>query len=128
MSQSDTMKWLRAKYNVLVGETFLGCYDGARTMPQTGNERDVIIVQDRFDATLAEISSDVIQRYGKTVWKGITGPKDKRDYTEFWLWVEPNFSSEPLVGNLNFRIDHCEPFQCSGGTFSHGVSIKVSLA
>ena len=125
---TDTKSWLKAKYQVLVGKSFLGCYDGARTMPQTEKSRDVIIVQDSLDETLAGISSDVLQEYGDTVWKGITGPEDSRlYYTKYWLWVEPVFSSAPPTGtDYNFRIDRCEPFQCSGGTFSYGVSIKVS--
>ena len=99
-------------------------------MPQTGNVRDVIIVKDSLDTTLlAGISRDVLQKYGSEVWKGITGPKDSFRYTEYWLWVEPVFSSVlPIGTDYNFRIDRCEPFQCSGGTFSYGVSIKVSRA
>lgn len=98
-------------------------------MPQTEKSRDVIIVQDSLDETLAGISSDVRQEYGDTVWKGITGPEDSRRYTEYWLWVEPAFSSDLSEGNIyNFKIERCLPFQCGGGTFSYGVNIKVSLA
>ena len=126
---TDTKSWLKVKYQVLVGKSFLGRYDGACTMPQTGTSRDVIIVQDSLHETLAGISSDVLQEYGDTVWKGITGPEDSKRYTEYWLWVEPVFSSAlPTRTDYNFRIDGCEPFQCSGGTFSYGVSIKVSRA
>ena len=126
---TDTITWLKATYNGLVGKTFRGNYNGELPMPQTGNVRDVIIVQDSLDKTLAEISSDVLQKYGDTVWKGITGPKDSKSYTKYWLWVEPVFSSVlPIRTDYNFRIDRCEPFQCSGGTFSYGVSIKVSRA
>lgn len=126
---TDTKSWLKAKYQVLVGKSFLGCYDGAHTMPQTEKSREVIIVQDSLDETLAGISSDVFQEYGDTVWKGITGPEDSRRYTKYWLWVEPAFSLDlSKENNYNFKIEHCLPFQCSGGTFSYGVSIKVSLA
>ena len=99
-------------------------------MPQTGNVRDVIIVKDSLDTTLlAGISRDVLQKYGSEVWKGITGPKDSFCYTEYWLWVEPAFSSDLSEGNIyNFKIERCLPFQCGGGTFSYGVNIIVSLA
>ena len=102
-------------------------------MTQFGKElldqKTVDAIQDSLDETLAGISSDVRQEYGDTVWKGITGPEDSRRYTEYWLWVEPVFSSVlPIGTDYNFRIDRCEPFQCSGGTFSYGVSIKVSRA
>ena len=124
-----TITWLKATYNDLVGKTFRGDYNGGLPMPQTGNVRDVIIVKDSLDTTLAGISSDVLQKYGSEVWKGITGPKDSVHYTKYWLWVEPAFSSDLSKGNnYNFKIEHCLPFQCSGGTFSYGVSIKVSLA
>ena len=126
---TDTKSWLKATYNGLVGKTFRGNYNGELPMPQTGNVRDVIIVKDSLDTTLAGISSDVRQEYGDTVWKGITGPEDSRRHTEYWLWVEPVLSSVLASGtDYNFRIDRCEPFQCSGGTFSYGVSIKVSRA
>lgn len=73
-----TITWLKATYNDLVGKTFRGDYNGELPMPQTGNVRDVIIVKDSLDTTLslAGISSDVLQKYGSEVWKGITGPKD----------------------------------------------------
>ena len=124
-----TITWLKATYKDLVGKTFRGNYNGELPMPQTGNVRDVIIVKDSLDTTLAGISRDVLQKYGSEVWKGITGPKDSFHYTEYWLWVEPAFSSDLSKGNnYNFKIEHCLPFQCGGGTFSYGVSIKVSLA
>ena len=123
-----TITWLKATYNGLVGKTFRGNYNGELPMPQTGNVRDIIIVKDSLDTTLAGISRDVLQKYGSEVWKGITGPKDSFRYTEYWLWVEPAFSSDLSKGNnYNFKIEHCLPFQCGGGTFSYGVSIKVSL-
>ena len=88
-----TITWLKATYKDLVGKTFRGNYNGELPMPQTGNVRDAIIVKDSLDTTLAGISSDVLQEYGDTVWKGITGPEDSRRFTEYWLWVEPVFSS-----------------------------------
>ena len=56
-------------------------------MPQTGNPRDVLSVGqgDPFAAILGEISSAVLQTYGETVWKGITGPEDSRNFTDHWL-------------------------------------------
>ena len=124
-----TITWLKATYKGLVGKTFQGNYNGELPMPQTGNVRDVIIVKDSLDTTLAGISSDVLQKYGSEVWKGITGPEDSFRYAKHWLWVEPAFSSNLSQGNnYNFKIEHCLPFQCGGGTFSNGVSIKVSLA
>ena len=124
---TDPISWLKAKYKVLEGMSFLGCYDGEHTLPQTENSRDVIIVQDSLDETLAGISSDVLLEYGDTVWKGITGPEDSRRYKKYWLWVERVSGSKLTIGkDYNFRIDRCVPFQCSYGTFSSGVSVKIS--
>lgn len=119
---------LQQKYQPLVGVTFQGVYEGEFTMPQTGNPRDVLSVGqgDTFAATLSGISNAVLQTYGQTVWKGITGPEDRRNYTEYWLWVEPGFSGVLEMGlSYNFEIAQCTPFTCGGGDFSYGVSIKV---
>lgn len=116
-------------YQPLKGKTFGAKYKGEFTMPQTGNPRDVVEVDDGdpLVATLEVVSNAVIHReYGNKVWKGITGPKDPRQYTSYWLWVEQSEEMAEDV-NYNFKIDHCKPFACSGETFSYGVSIKVSL-
>ena len=119
---------LRETYQELVGMTFRGEYEGEFTMPQTGNARDVLSIGrgDPFAAILGEISKAVLQTYGETVWKGITGPEDSSNFTDYWLWVEPGSSEELQEGlSYNFKISRCTPFTCGGGDFSYGVSIKV---
>lgn len=130
---TNRLTWLQETYQSLVGMSFQGTYCGQFSMPQTGNVRDVIAVAslDLLNTILASISNAVLaQTFGSLVWKGITGPEDSNFFPQRWLWVEPVFSlvSVSVGSTCNFRIDHCVPFQCSGGTFSHGVSIKVSLA
>ena len=127
--QADVMTDLRTKYKPLVGMVFQGEFGGEHTMPQTGNERDVLIVsQYPLRATLSGISNAVLQNYGDSVWKGITGPEDSSRFSDHWLWVEPAFDGVLSEGaTYTFRIDRCKPFQCGGiGTFSYGVSIKVT--
>lgn len=128
--QADVMSDLRTKYKPLVGMEFRGEYDGEHIMPQTGNERDVLIVSllDPLNATLSGISKAVLQNYDDSVWKGITGPEDSSRFSDHWLWVEPAFDGVLSEGaTYTFRIDRCKPFKCGGpGTFSYGVSIKVT--
>lgn len=119
---------LHKKYQELEGMTFQGSYEGEYTMPQTGNPRDVLSMGqgDPFAAILGGISKAVLKTYGETVWKGITGPEDSRNFTDYWLWVEPGFSEELHEGvSYKFKIARCKPFPCGGGDFSYGVSIKV---
>ena len=119
---------LTQKYQELVGKTFEGEYKGVFNMPQTGNQRDVLSVGqgDPLAKILGGISNAVLLAYGKTVWKGITGPEDSSRYTNHWLWVEPDFSGQLQEGlSYDFKIVRCMPFTCGGGDFKHGVSIKV---
>ena len=119
---------LSKKYEELVRMTFRGAYKGERTMPQTDNPKDVLSIGqgDPFAAILGGISKAVLQAYGKNVWKGITGPEDSSNYTDYWLWVEPGLSKELEEGlSYDFKIARCKPFPCSGGDFSYGVSIRV---
>ena len=96
-------------------------------MPQTGNER-YIIESNSIAAILKSISSYVINTYGSTVWKGITGPEDSLLYTDYWLWIEPVVGGILLENNFyNFNIEGCTPFYCEGGSFSYGVSIKAKI-
>ena len=118
------------KYEELVGMTFQGEYEGEFTMPQTGNSRDVLSIGQGaryfFAAILGGISKSALKAYGKTVWKGITGPEDNNNFTDYWLWVEPDLSEELEEGlSYNFKIARCKPFTCGGCDFSYGVSIKV---
>ena len=78
---------LRKKYEELVGMTFQGEYEGEFTMPQTGNLRDKLSIgqRDPFAAILGGISKAVLQTYGKTDWKDITGPEDSCNFTDYWL-------------------------------------------
>ena len=87
-------------YQELAGMSFLGAYEGEFTMPQTGNPRDVLSVGkgDPFAKILGGISNAVLQTYGKTVWKGITGPEDSPNFTDYLLWVEPGFRGQLQVG------------------------------
>ena len=119
---------LQKKYQELEGMTFRGAYEGEKTMPQTGNARDVLSVGrgNTFAEKLSGISNAVLQKYGETVWKGITGPEDSRNFTDYWLWVESGFSEDLQEGlSYNFKIVRCTPFTCGGGDFSYGVNIKV---
>lgn len=120
---------LTQKYQELEGKTFKGEYGGEFTMPQTGNPRDVLSVEqgDPLAEILGGISNAVLHTYGETVWKGITGPEDSPRYTNHWLWVEPGFSGQLEVGlSYDFKIVRCIPFTCGGGDFKHGVGIKVT--
>ena len=97
---------LHKKYEELVGMAFQGEYEGEFTMPQTGNPREVWSIGqgDPFAAILGGISKSVLKAYGKTVWKGITGPEDSNNFTDYWLWVEPGFSEElPERRSYNFK-------------------------
>ena len=101
-------------------------------MPQTGNVRDrlEIAAGNPFAATLKQISSAVLAlNYGARVWKGITGPEDSDAFTDYWLWVEPGFSGNLLVGfqAYNFSIVSADVFLCAGGTFSYGVNLKAAV-
>ena len=126
----DIMTYLQQKYQPLVGMIFQATYEGEITMPQTGNQRDVLVIpqgNSTFHSTLRGILSAVLKKYGKTVWKGITGPEDREGYADYWLWAEPDFSGQLEVGSCqyNFQIAKCTPFKCVDGGFLHGVSIKV---
>ena len=118
---------LQAIYQPLNGVTFAGTYLGNYSMPQTGNER-YIIESNSIAGILKSISSYVINTYGSTVWKGITGPEDSLLYTDYWLWIEPVVGGILLENNFyNFNIEGCTPFYCEGGSFSYGVSIKAKI-
>ena len=130
----EVLKDLQLRYQPLVGKTFLATYKGASPMPFTGNQRDVLVIRQgnsTFHATLSGILSAVLKKYGKTVWKGITGPEDSKEgftYSDYWLWAEPDFSGQLQVGlpdEYNFQIAKCTPFTCDSDKFSHGVSIEV---
>lgn len=133
----DIMTYLQQKYQPLVGMIFQATYEGEITMPQTGNQRDVLVIGQgtSFAAALSEIANAVLQTFGERVWKGITRRENRyRNTTEYLLWVEPlNISSnmsgviaEQPAPTFNFRVDQCTPFLGNGNPFSHGVSIQVS--
>ena len=125
----DIMTHLQQKYQPLVGMTFQATYEGEIIMPQTGNQRDILVIGqgNPFAATLSEVSKAVLQTFGERVWKGITCREDRHRNTEYLLWVEPNMSGVIVEqSTLNFRVDQCAPFPGNGNPFSHGVSIKVS--
>ena len=120
---------LQLKYQPLVNMSFQGTYEGVLIMPQTGNPRAIISVRrgDPFAAILSDVSAAVLQTYGQHVWKGITGPEQSPNFSDYWLWVEPGFHGVLEMGQrYNFQIAQCSPFACGGGVFSHGVSIKAS--
>ena len=119
---------LKLKYEPLLGKQFQGTYEDVFIMPQTGNPRDVISVDQRdpFAAILSRVSNDVLQTYGQYVWKGITGPEQSRNFSDYWLWVEPGVNGVLEMGqSYNFQITQCSPFACGGGDFSHGIHIKA---
>ena len=119
---------LKLRYQQLVGMTFQGTYLGVLIMPQTDNPRDIISVGqgDPFAATLSGLSAAVLEAYGQRVWKGITGPEQRHNFSDYWLWIEPGFNGVLEMGQCyNFQITQCSPFACGGGDFSHGVSIRV---
>ena len=129
--KQSIMKDLSLKYEPLKGMEFEGTYKGEFEMPQTGERRDVLLVDseaDPFAETLHEISKAVKKAYGKKIWKGITGPEDSENFTDYWLWVKPGLDDEIEEGSCgNFRVVRCTPFEGNGVQFSYGVSIKVSL-
>ena len=119
---------LQLKYQPLVGMTFQGTYEGVLIMPQTGNPRDIISVGrgDPSASILSGVSAAVLQTYGQHVWKGITGPEQSPNFSDYWLWVEPGFNVELKMGQrYTFQITHCASFSCGGGVFSHGVNIRA---
>lgn len=121
---------LQQKYQPLVGMTFQATYQDVFPMPQTGNLRDILSITqgDPFARILSGISSVVLETHGQQVWKGITGPEQSPNFTDYWLWVEPGFSEQLEMGRrYNFQIAQCTPFACGGGDFSYGVSIKASF-
>lgn len=125
----DIMTDLQQKYQPLVGMKFQATYQGEITMPQTGNQRDILVIKqgNPFVATVSEISHAVQQTFGESVWKGITRREHSLDNTEYLLWVEPNMSGVIAEQSAhNFRVDQCTPFLGNGIEFSYGVSIKVS--
>ena len=120
---------LQLKYQPLVGMTFQGTYEGVLFLPQTGNPRDIISVGrgDPFAAILSGVSDAVLQTYGQHVWKGITGPEQSPNFSDYWLWVETGFNEELKMGQrYTFQISQCAAFSCGGGVFSHGVNIRAS--
>ena len=124
------MNDLQQKYQPLVGNEFQGTYEGELTMPQTGNPRDVLSVGpgDPLAVILGGISNAVLQTYDQQVWKGITGPEQNPNFSDYWLWVEPVSGGQLEMGRrYNFQITQCTPFPCGGDVFSHGVSIKASV-
>ena len=121
---------LQLKYQPLVGVTLQGTYEGVLIMPQTGNPRDIISVGrvDPSASILSGVSAAVLGAYGQQVWKGITGPEQSPNFSDYWLWVEPRFHGVLQMGlPYTFQITECTPFPCGGGVFSHGVSIKASV-
>lgn len=130
--------FLNATYKPLEGKTFLATYGGSFQMPQTGNPRDILVVevQNPFTAILEATRSSVMNTYGQRVWKGIRGPPDNPAvYVDYWLWVEPILGLSEMnstAGALKFKIETTTVFQCFAEpgnpfAFSHGVSIRASL-
>ena len=125
----DIMTDLQQTYQPLVRRIFQATYEGERPMPQTGNQRDILVIRqgNLFAAALSEISNAVVQTYRESVWKGITRREDRYRNTEYLLWVEPDMSGVIAEqSTLNFRVDQCTPFLGNGDPFTHGVSIRVS--
>ena len=121
---------LQLKYQPLVGMTFQGTYEGVLIMPQTGNPRDIISVGrgDPSASILSGVSAAVLQTHGQHVWKGITGPEQSPNFSDYWLWVEPRFHGVLAMGQrYNFQITQCTPLALDSGVFSHAVNIKVSV-
>lgn len=125
---------LQLIYQPHEGATFRGTYKRIFEMPQTTNERFIIAVESTnpFAQALIQISSSVLalcQRsnvHPALVWKGVTGPMD--GYTDYWLWVEPDIGGFVQEGcSYDFMIEKCTAFQCPGGSFSYGVSIKARV-
>ena len=128
---SEVNQFLLDLYQPLIGRIFEAMYNGEFKMPQTDNERSILVVnpQNPFAAELHRISSDVLARNnGQRFWKGITGPEDSPNYVNYWLWVEPGISVslEEGYSMYNFKISGCTPFPCAAGSFTHGVSIQVA--
>ena len=95
---------------------------------QTGNPRDVISVWkgNPFAVILCGFSKAVLETHGQQVWKGITGPEQSPNFSDYWLWVEPVSGAQLQEGlRYDFQIAQCAQFTCSGGNFSYGVNITV---
>ena len=125
---ADNYTFLDTTYKPLVGQTFVATYTGSRSMPQTSNLRDILVVgvQNPFNATLEAIRSSVEAKCGEKVWKGIT----RTIWGDVWLWVEPTFDGVIDVHSTHqFKIEKTTVFQCYPGTGfpDGGVSIKASL-
>ena len=122
--------FLDATYKPLEGMTFLATYGGSFQMPQTGNLRDILVVgvQNPFAAILEFTRNSVVNMYGQSVWKGITGPPDNpAGYSNYWLWVEPILGLSMNLPDQKFKIEKTTVFTSPGNAFSHGVSIRASL-
>lgn len=118
-------------YQQLIDVQFQAIYNGNFNMPQTGNQRAILVItpENPFAAQLQSVSSDVLGlNNGQMIWKGITRPEDRSDYVNYWLWVEPSDSLRSMVvsGTYDFKITSCTPFHCGAGSFAHGVSIQVT--
>lgn len=123
----EVQQFLADIYQPLIGVPFQAMYNGEFDMPQTNNERTILVItpQNAFAAELRRISNDVLARNdGESIWKGITGPEDRDDYVNYWLWVEPRIGLNLEQGiTYSFKISRCTPFSCDG-RFTHGVSIQ----
>ena len=119
-------------YDPMRGMDFSGEFLRTEDMPLTGNPRDIISVTvgDAMGDILAGIWEAIYQRYGLSVWKGITGPKDSPVYSRYWLWVVHTPGRIPDM-LYNFRVKKIKPFELNNPLpnvpFRYGVDIYLDI-
>ena len=131
-SEVDAISALERIYSALSGVEFRAKYDGRPTLPSTGNQRDVLLVNDdHMTETLHFIfktlqETQVLITTGGTkplidvVWKGIT-----TDGEAYKLWVELLQDQPQLHSCCCFRVKECKVFKRPWGPYASGVSIVV---
>ena len=115
-------------YEPLNGVTFDGTFHGTMEMPSTGKFRDVIKgIDSSTEKILNEISASVLEKYGTSVWKGITGPKDSKPFTECWLWAVCLSDHLDEDTEYRFRVTDITPFTIKEekASFKYGVNISL---
>ena len=130
ISEVEAKSTLEYLYSALTGVEFRAKYDGRATLPSTGNQRDVLLVNDvhmtgkldlifdNLQKTQVQLKTGDIKPLFEVVWKGITRALGNA----YKLWVEP-LQDKPALDS-RFRVKQCEVFKQAFAYFT-GVSIVV---
>ena len=125
------IKDLSSLYQPLLGARFTATYQGiSDPLPQFGNLKDILAIEasNHFFLILQQILSNVVGKYGKVVWKGITGPHQGLRFTRYQLWGEPEFNGKLQAGlTTEFTIVDVNVSQYFTGTFGYGVKLKAAV-